>query len=85
MTEPLGKGKNGKDVWIGDIWPSSEEVHALMRFAMDPDAFESNYGKVKADLAITGGVHSANEVDTYVMAAFSRQFQTLAGVGSRQV
>ena len=23
MTEPLGKGKDGKDVWIGDIWPSS--------------------------------------------------------------
>ncbi|MGE5162048.1 MAG: aconitate hydratase AcnA, partial [Betaproteobacteria bacterium] len=49
MTEPLGKGRNGKDVWIGDIWPSSEEVHALMKFAMDPKAFESNYGKVKAD------------------------------------
>jgi aconitate hydratase len=49
MTEPLGKGKNGKDIWIGDIWPSSDEVHALMKYAMDPKAFESNYGKVKAD------------------------------------
>jgi aconitate hydratase len=49
MTEPLGKGRNGKDVWIGDIWPSSDEVHALMRHAMDPKAFEANYGKVKAD------------------------------------
>jgi aconitate hydratase len=49
MTEPLGKGKNGKDVWIGDIWPSSDEVHALMRYAMDPKAYEANYGKVKAD------------------------------------
>ena len=49
MTEPLGKGRNGKDIWIGDIWPSSEEVHALMKHAMDPKAFEANYGKVKAD------------------------------------
>ncbi|HET9025577.1 MAG TPA: aconitate hydratase AcnA [Burkholderiaceae bacterium] len=49
MTEPLGKGKNGKDVWIGDIWPSSDEVHALMKHAMDPKAFETNYGKVKSD------------------------------------
>jgi aconitate hydratase len=49
MTEPLGKGKNGKDVWIGDIWPASDEVHALMKFAMDPKAFEVNYGKVKSD------------------------------------
>ncbi len=31
MTEPLGKGKDGKDVWIGDVWPTSEEVHALMK------------------------------------------------------
>jgi aconitate hydratase len=49
MSEPLGKGKNGKDVWIGDIWPTSDEVHALMRYAMDPKAFEANYGKVKSD------------------------------------
>jgi len=47
MTEPLGKGKDGKDVWIGDVWPSSEEVYALMKLAMDPKAFEANYAKVK--------------------------------------
>ena len=29
MTEPLGKGKDGKDVWIGDVWPTSDEIHAL--------------------------------------------------------
>ncbi|MDQ3215688.1 MAG: aconitate hydratase AcnA, partial [Pseudomonadota bacterium] len=49
MSEPLGKGHNGKDVWIGDVWPSSEEIHALMKFAMDPKAYEANYGKVKSD------------------------------------
>ncbi|HTT10823.1 MAG TPA: aconitate hydratase AcnA [Burkholderiaceae bacterium] len=47
MTEPLAKGKDGKDVWIGDVWPSSEEVYALMKLAMDPKAFQANYGKVK--------------------------------------
>ncbi|MGE5712386.1 MAG: aconitate hydratase AcnA [Betaproteobacteria bacterium] len=49
MTEPLGKGKDGKDVWIGDVWPTSEEVHALMKAALDPQAFEANYGKVKSE------------------------------------
>src|SRR5690606_4338995 len=29
MSEPIGRGTNG-DVWIGDIWPSSEEVLALL-------------------------------------------------------
>ena len=49
MTEPLGKGKNGEDVWIGDIWPASDEVYALMKYAMDAKAFAANYGKVKKD------------------------------------
>jgi aconitate hydratase len=49
MTEPLGKGKNGEDVWIGDVWPSSDEVYALLKHAMDPKAFTANYGKVKSE------------------------------------
>jgi len=49
MTEPLGKGKDGEDVWIGDVWPSSDEVHALLKHAMNPKAFQANYGKVKSD------------------------------------
>nr|WP_316639586.1 aconitate hydratase AcnA [uncultured Roseateles sp.] len=46
MTEPIGKGKGGRDVYLGDIWPSSEEVHKLMRFAMRPKAFRENYARV---------------------------------------
>jgi aconitate hydratase len=49
MTEPIGKGKNDKDIWIGDIWPTSDEVYKLLKFAMDPKAFAANYGKVKSD------------------------------------
>jgi aconitate hydratase len=48
MSEPLGKGMDGKDVWIGDVWPTSEEIHALMKYAMDPKAYAANYGKVKS-------------------------------------
>jgi len=47
MTEPLGKGKNGEDVFIGDVWPSSDEIHALMKHAMNPKVFQANYGNVK--------------------------------------
>ncbi len=48
MSEPLGKGRKGEDVWIGDVWPSSEEVYALMKHAMSPKAYAANYGKVKS-------------------------------------
>ena len=46
MSEPLGKGKGGRDVYLGDIWPTSEEVHALMKYAMNGKAFKANYDKV---------------------------------------
>ncbi|TFW19343.1 aconitate hydratase AcnA [Massilia arenosa] len=49
MTEPVGKGKDGKDVYLGDIWPSSQEVGALMRLAMDPETFKRNYADVKGN------------------------------------
>ncbi|WP_269506379.1 aconitate hydratase AcnA [Burkholderia sp. IMCC1007] len=52
MTEPVGKGKGGRDIYIGDIWPTSEEIHALLKFALDPKKFEDNYSKLtkKGDL-----------------------------------
>ncbi|MDB5846250.1 MAG: acnA, partial [Rhodoferax sp.] len=49
MTEPVGKGKGGKDVYLGDIWPTSDEIYKLMKFAMNGKAFRENYAKVKTD------------------------------------
>ena len=50
MTQPIGtssgKGKKGRDIFLGDIWPSSDEIYALMKFAMDPKAFRENYALV---------------------------------------
>jgi len=52
MTEPVGKGKGGKDIYLGDIWPTSDEVNDLLKFALDADAFRKNYAQLtkKGDL-----------------------------------
>ncbi len=47
MTQPVGKGTNGKDVYLGDIWPTSKEIGKLMKFAMNSKVFKSNYADVK--------------------------------------
>ncbi len=49
MTEPLGKGKDGRDVFIGDIWPTTQEIHDCMKFAMDPKTFQRLYGDFTKD------------------------------------
>ncbi|WP_338497285.1 aconitate hydratase [Delftia tsuruhatensis] len=49
MTEPVGQGKNGRDIYLGDIWPTSEDIHALMKYAMNGKAFRENYEKVRSE------------------------------------
>src|SRR6185436_8236144 len=43
-NQPLGKSKDGKDVFIGHIWPSADEVKSLMKLAMDAPTFRRLYG-----------------------------------------
>jgi aconitate hydratase len=49
MTEPVGRDKKGRAVYLGDIWPRSEEVHALMKHAMDGKAYRRNYDQVRKE------------------------------------
>ena len=49
MSEPVGKGKKGRDVFLGDIWPTSDEIHKLMKFAMNGKAFRESYDKVESN------------------------------------
>ncbi len=64
-TEPLGQGTDGKDVHLADIWPSSEEIHALMHFAMNGKAFRENYAKVKTEPGERWSQIHGVEGDTY--------------------
>ncbi len=53
MTEPVGRGKGAdgrtRDVYLGDIWPTSQEVSKLMKFAMNSKVFKDNYTQVKTN------------------------------------
>ncbi|MCG6873769.1 MAG: aconitate hydratase [Betaproteobacteria bacterium] len=46
MTEPLGTGKDGKPVFIGDVWPAPHEVAEALRFATDSKTFRKLYGNL---------------------------------------
>jgi len=59
MTQPLGKDSKGRDVYIGDIWPTSEEVAKLMKHAMSAKTFRSLYGNLTKDHVLWNGVPAA--------------------------
>ncbi len=42
-NEPLGNGKDGKPVYLRDIWPSNEEVRDTVRASIHEGMFEHEY------------------------------------------
>ncbi len=50
VTEPLGTGADGKDVFLRDIWPSLQDVSAAVQSSVEPDMFRRDYAAV-----FTGG------------------------------
>ena len=45
-TEPLGRGKNGEDVFLSEIWPSREEVQGLIGEFVRSELFRDEYTDV---------------------------------------
>ncbi|MCI4663497.1 MAG: aconitate hydratase AcnA [Neomegalonema sp.] len=44
--DPLGKDKDGNDVFLKDIWPSSQEVADIVEQTVTREAFQSKYADV---------------------------------------
>jgi aconitate hydratase len=46
--EALGKGKDGRPVYLADVWPSQDEVERTMHSSIDSGMFRKSYGEVFA-------------------------------------
>ncbi len=42
-SEPLGKDRNGQDVYLRDIWPTLQEIQEVMQSALKPEVFRALY------------------------------------------
>jgi aconitate hydratase len=48
-NEPIGKDKNGNDVFFKDIWPSTAEVNEVVKRTVTPELFRREYENVFTD------------------------------------
>ncbi|MFO7579133.1 MAG: aconitate hydratase [Nitrosomonas halophila] len=48
-AEPLGQDAAGQPVWLRDIWPSSAEIEAMMKFATQAETFRRLYSDFTRD------------------------------------
>src|SRR2546429_7117842 len=74
--DPIGQGKDGKPVYLTEIWPSQAEVAAVISKSISSDMFRRSYGEVyRGDdrwrgLAVPKGETYAWEKDsTYIRLA----------------
>ncbi|UHQ21525.1 aconitate hydratase AcnA [Lysobacter sp. 5GHs7-4] len=44
--EPIGKGSDGQDVYLRDIWPSNKEIGDMIAATVGPELFAQNYADV---------------------------------------
>ncbi|MEX0671704.1 MAG: aconitate hydratase AcnA [Pirellulales bacterium] len=71
--EPLGTGKDGKPVFLRDIWPTADEVRSTVEACVMPAQFQSRYGNVwesnprwNAVPTSTGELYDWVEASTYI-------------------
>jgi len=71
--EPLGKGSDGNDVYLSEIWPELQEINALLSAAMDPETYRRLYRDFEAQNPLwneiptsTGSVYQWDPQSTYI-------------------
>ena len=71
--DPIGVGKNGKPVYLKDLWPSSKEIADTIRKSLSRKSFQSRYKDVfKGDAqwrkikVATGLTYEWDKTSTYV-------------------
>ncbi len=71
--EPLGTGKDGKPVFLKDIWPSQKEISDVMKYATDPGMYKKVFSAFQEGNpmwdeipASVGSTYKWDEKSTYV-------------------
>jgi aconitate hydratase len=61
QKEAIGKDKNGNDVFLSDIWPTTAEVADVVKQTVTPELFRSEYANVFGDNARWNEIKTSNE------------------------
>jgi aconitate hydratase len=72
-TEPLGTGKDGKPVFLKDIWPTSKEISDHIAKSVLPEMFKKRYSNVLegsamwSAISVAGGeLYGWDDASTYI-------------------
>jgi aconitate hydratase len=86
-TDPIGEGKDGKPVYLKDIWPTLKEIKDLAGASVMPEVFRKNYTDFAEQnpawnqiSGTTGETYAWDEASTYIQEPpFFEQFSMEPG------
>jgi aconitate hydratase len=86
-SEPLGRDRNGNEVFLRDIWPTLEEISSLMSAALDPETYRNLYREFSEQNPLwneiptsAGDVYEWDTQSTYIQEPpYFERFSTVAG------
>lgn len=61
VNDPIGKDKDGNDVYMKDIWPTTEEVNAAVKETVTPELFRKEYENVFNDNKRWNEIKTSND------------------------
>ncbi|HMV50255.1 MAG TPA: aconitate hydratase, partial [Blastocatellia bacterium] len=71
--EPIGVGRGNQEVFLKDIWPTTEEIRAQLHAAMEPETYRRLYSDFTAENPLwneipssAGNVYEWDEASTYI-------------------
>jgi aconitate hydratase len=88
--EPIGRGSDGKDVYLRDLWPSMQEIRDVMQKSLDPEAFRRLYADFSEQNPLwnqipssTGTLYAWDPESTYIQEPpFFAEFSMKPGKSS---
>ncbi len=86
-SEPIGKARDGTDVYLKDLWPTLREIRELMGHALKPEVFQKLYRDFASQNpkwneipASTGNVYEWDATSTYIQEPpFFTEFELAPG------
>jgi aconitate hydratase len=72
--DPIGTGKDGKPVYLKDLWPSDAEIASVLRFATNSENYRREYGDLSGAKKLwdaipesKGAVFEYDKASTYIL------------------
>src|SRR5699024_4672440 len=75
QNDPIGKDKDGNDVYLKDIWPSMASIREAVQSVVNPDIFRSEYDDLFASNEKWNQIETTDE-PLYEWSADSTYIQT---------